>query len=107
MFAGLCSLRSHKQKVHNAHTVSEIKHVKLTHFVGEVAGRGLRAEIEKCKHSVVDSEMENGRRRVMNFVMDKLDAHTESRHIVREAQVCSIVECCIWFCAQQCRRWDF
>ena len=42
-------------------------------IVGDVDDQSLREELEFCKHSLTDTEMENGRRRVFKFVMSSFD----------------------------------
>ena len=50
---------------------------ELKMFVIQLMGdddNGLKVELEACKDFLVDSEMESGRHRVFNFVMDTLNA---------------------------------
>ena len=42
-------------------------------IVGDVDDQSLREELESCKHFLTDTEMENGRHRVFNFVMSSFD----------------------------------
>ena len=42
-------------------------------IVGDVDDQSLREELEACKHSLTDTEMENGSYRVLNFVKSSLD----------------------------------
>ena len=41
--------------------------------MGDVDDQSLREELESCKHFLTDTEMENGRDRVLNFVMSSFD----------------------------------
>ena len=41
--------------------------------MGAVDDQSLREELESCKHFLTDTEMENGRHRVFNFVMSYFD----------------------------------
>ena len=67
--------------MHNAKTVSNIKNVVITQFEGEIDDDGLKEELETRKHFLVESDMENGRHRVFNFLMDIKDAHTWSQKL--------------------------
>ena len=42
-------------------------------IVGDVDDQCLREELESCRHLLTDTEMENGRHRVFNFVMSSFD----------------------------------
>ena len=79
--AGFYSLRLHRQKVHNAQGVLESKNVDVTELVGPIDDQSLKEDLQKCKHFLVDSEMENGRHRAFNFAMEILDAHTFSQKL--------------------------
>ena len=41
--------------------------------MGDFEDNSLKEELEKCKHFLVDNEMENARHRVYNIAMDTLD----------------------------------
>ena len=41
-------------------------------IAGDVDDQSLRDELESCKHLLTDTEMENGRQRVFNFVMSSI-----------------------------------
>ena len=42
-------------------------------IVGDVDDQSLREELESCKHFLTDTELENGRHRVLNFAMPSFD----------------------------------
>ena len=42
-------------------------------IVGDVEDQKLREKLESCKHSLTDTEMENGRHRVFNFAMSSFN----------------------------------
>ena len=42
-------------------------------ILGEVDDQCLREELESCKDCLTDTEMENGRHRVVNFAMSSFD----------------------------------
>ena len=41
--------------------------------MGDVDDQSLREELESCKHFLTDTEMENGRHRVLKFAMSSFD----------------------------------
>ena len=59
----------------------------------------LREELNACKHFFSDSEMENGRQRVFNYKIDKLDANeiNENLRDVFEKLTCAAKnQYCFW-----------
>ena len=81
VFGGIYSLQLHRQKVHNAQTVSATKKMDVTQLVGEVDGESSKEELEACNHFLVDSKIENGRNRVFTSAIEKLDSHTFSQKL--------------------------
>ena len=75
-FPSYYSLQQHRSKEHEAKqrkpsdTVADLK--KIVEEKGE-DGEKLKAELSACQHFLVDTEMENGRHKVFNFQMSKLD----------------------------------
>ena len=65
---------------------SRTRDVDVENIEGDVDDQSLREELESCKHFLTDTELENGRHRVLNFAMssfnisllnDKLDCVIE------------------------------
>ena len=55
----------------------------VTQFLGRIDDESLRAELETCKRFLLDSEIEEGKHRVLYFAMEILDAHTLSQKLDR------------------------
>ena len=70
------SLQEHRRKEHGAKqrkpsdTVADLN--KIVEEEGE-EGERLKEELSACQHFLVNTEMENGRHKVFNFQMPKLD----------------------------------
>ena len=75
-FSSYYSLQQHRRKEHGAKqrkpsdTVANLN--KIVEDEGE-DGEKLKEELSACQHFLVDTEMENGRHKVFNFQMSKLD----------------------------------
>ena len=75
-FPSYYSLQQHRRKEHGAKqrkpsdTVAYLN--KIVEEEGE-DGEKLKEELSACQHFLVDTEMENGRHKVFNFQMSKLD----------------------------------
>ena len=75
-FPSYYSLQEHRRKEHGAKqrkpsdTVADLN--KIVEEEGE-DGEKLKEELSACQHFLVDTEMENGRHKVFNFQMSKLD----------------------------------
>ena len=75
-FPSYYSLQQHRRKEHGAKqrkpsdTVADLN--KIVEEEGE-DGEKLKEELSACQHFLVDTEMENGRHKVFNFQMSKLD----------------------------------
>ena len=75
-FPSYYSLQQHRRKEHGAKqrkpsaTVADLN--KIVEDEGE-DGEKLKEEFGACQHFLVDTEMENGRHKVFNFQMSKLD----------------------------------
>ena len=75
-FPSYYSLQQHGRKEHEAKqrkpsdTVADLN--KIVEDEGE-DGEKLKEELSACQHFLVDTEMENGRNKVFNFQMSKLD----------------------------------
>ena len=75
-FPSYYSLQQHRRKEHGAKqrkpsdTVADLN--KIVEEEGE-DGEKLNEELSACQHFLVDTEMENGRHKVFNFQMSKLD----------------------------------
>ena len=75
-FASYYSLQQHRRKEHGAKqrkpsdTVADLN--KIVEEEGE-DGKKLKEELSACQDFLVDTEMENGRHKVFNFQMSKLD----------------------------------
>ena len=75
-FPSYYSLQQHRRKEHGvkqrkpSDTVADLN--KIVEEEGE-DGEKLKEELVACQHFLVDTEMENGRHKVINFQMSKLD----------------------------------
>ena len=75
-FPSYYSLQQHRRKEHGAKqrkpsdTVADLN--KIVEDEGE-DGEKLKEELSACQHFLVDTELENGRHKVLNFQMSKLD----------------------------------
>ena len=75
-FPSYYSLQPHQRKEHGvkqrkpSNTVADLN--KIVEGEGE-DGVKLKEELSACQHFLVDTEMENGRHKVFNFQMSKLD----------------------------------
>ena len=73
-FPSYYSLQQHRRKEHGAkqrkpkNTVADLN--KIVEEEGE-DGEKLKEELSACQHFLVDTEMENGRHKVLNFQMFK------------------------------------
>ena len=72
-FPGFYSLCQHKNTQHRTQTGFGASNFDVEDIVGDVDDQNLREHLESCKHFLTDTEMENGRHRVFNFVMSSLD----------------------------------
>ena len=79
VFAGFDPLRLHRQKVHNAQTVSEIGNVDVGQLVDDDGS--LKEELKNFRLFLVGSEMANGRHRVFRFAMEVLDTQSLSKKL--------------------------
>ena len=50
----------------------QVLEMLMLHLMGDVDESSMKDEIETCKHFLMDSELDNGRRRVWNFAMETL-----------------------------------
>ena len=72
-FHSFYSLGALKQKKWGAQRGSRVQNVDVTQLMGDVDDKSLKEELERCKHFLIDSEMEKGRHNVFNFVTDTLE----------------------------------
>ena len=74
-FPGFYALRQHKITQHGTQIGFGASNIDVEDIVGVggVDDQGLREELESCKQSLSDTEMENGRHRVFNFAMSSFD----------------------------------
>ena len=72
-FPGFYALRQHKNTQYGTQSDSGANNINVEDIVGSVDDQSLRQELESCKHFLTDTEMENGRHRVFNFVMSSFD----------------------------------
>ena len=74
-FTGFHALRQHKNTQHGTQIGFGASNINVEDIVGHVDGQSLREELESCKHFLTDTEMENGRHRVINFAMSTFDIY--------------------------------
>ena len=72
-FPGFYPLRQHKNTQHGTQTGFGVSNIDVEDIVGGVDDQNLREDLESCNHFLTDTEIENGRHRVFNFVMSSLD----------------------------------
>ena len=75
-FPSYYSLQQHRRKEHGAkQRKRSVIVADLNNIVEEEGENGekLKEELSTCQHFLVDTEMENGRHKVFNFQMSKLD----------------------------------
>ena len=70
---GFFALRQHKNGQHGTQIGFGASNIDVDVIVGDVNDQSLREELQSCKHFSTDTEMENGRHRVFNFVMSTFD----------------------------------
>ena len=70
---GFCALRQHKNNQHGTQIGFGANFIDVEDMVGGVDDQSLREKLEFCKHFLTDTEMENGRHRVLNFAMSSFD----------------------------------
>ena len=72
-FPGSYALRRHKNTQHGTQLGFGANKIGVEDIVGFVDDRGLREELESCKHFLTDFEIKNGRRRLFSFAMSSFD----------------------------------
>ena len=83
------SLQKHRRKEHGAKqrkskdTVAELN--KIMEEEGE-DGEKLKEKLSPCQHFLLDTEMENGRHKVFNFQMSKLDTKIVNEQLEKSLQ---------------------
>ena len=72
-FPGFYALRQHKNTQHGTQFGFGASNIDVEDIVGDVDDQSLRKELESCKHFLTDTEMENGRHRVLNFAISSFN----------------------------------
>ena len=86
-FPGFYGLRQHKNTQYGTQIGLRASNTDVEDIVGDAEDQSLREELESCKHFLTDTEMENGRHRVFNFVMSSFDItllNDKLHHILKE-----------------------
>ena len=73
-FFGFYALRQHKNTQHGTQTGFGVSNIDVEDILGDFDDRRLREELESCNCFWTDTELENGRHRIFNFVMLSFDA---------------------------------
>ena len=73
-FPGFYALRQHKNTQHRKQIGFGASNIDVEDIVGDVDDQSLREELHSCRHFLVDSEIQKGRRRVFNFAVNNLTA---------------------------------
>ena len=84
-------MREDRWKEHGAQRGSEAQNVYVTQLTGDVDDNSLKGELETFKHFLVDNEMEKGKQKVFNFVMDILEPKnlSEKLDVVLDSPKCA------------------
>ena len=73
-FPGFYALRQHKNTQHGKQIGFGANNIDVEDIVGDVDDQSLRAELQSCRHFLVDSEIQKGRHSVFNFAVNNLTA---------------------------------
>ena len=68
------TLRHHKQRYHTAETITSGEKVEMQSLADAGDDKSLEEELQSCRHFLVDSEIQEGRHSVFNFVVNNLSA---------------------------------
>ena len=71
--SGFYALRHHRNTQHGTQIGLGASIIDVEDIKGGVHDQSLREELESCKHYLTDTEMENGRHIVFNFVMSSFN----------------------------------
>ena len=82
-FPGSCALRQHKNTQHRTQIGFGASKIDVEDIVGDVDDQSLREEFQSCSHFLVDSEIQKGRHRVFNFVVNNLTAQVVEEKLDR------------------------
>ena len=72
-FAGIYSLRQHRNTQGRMQIGSRTRDVDVEHIVGDVEDHRLREELRSCQHFLMDSEPERARRKVFKYAVETLN----------------------------------
>ena len=73
-FPGFYALRQHKNSQHGTQIGFGASNIDVEDIVEDVDDQSLREELQSCRHSLVDSEIQKGRHSVFNFAVNNLTA---------------------------------
>ena len=73
-FPSFYSLRHHKQRYDTAETITSGENVEMQSLADAGDDKSLEEELQSCRHFLVDSEIQEGRHSVFNFVVNNLSA---------------------------------
>ena len=73
-FPGFYASRQHKNTQHGTQIGFGASNIDMEDIVGDADDQSLREELQSCRHFLVDSEIQKGRRSVFNFAVNKLTA---------------------------------
>ena len=73
-FPGFYALRQHKNTQHGTQIGFGASNIDVEDIVGDVDDQSMREELQSCRHFLVDSEIQKGRRSVFNFAVNSLTA---------------------------------
>ena len=73
-FPGFYALSQHKNTQHGKQIGFGASNTDVEGIVGDVDHQSLRAELQSCRHFLVDSEIQKGRHSVFNFAVNNLTA---------------------------------
>ena len=82
-FPGFNTLRQHKSIQHGTQIGFGASIIYVEDIVGDVDDQSLREEIPSCRHFLVDSELQKGRRSVFNFAVNNLTAQVIEKKLDR------------------------
>ena len=71
---GFYALRQRNKTQHGSQIGFGARNIDVEDIMGDVDDQSLREELQSCRHFLLDSELQKGRRSVFNFAVNNLKA---------------------------------